>query len=301
MRYSEYVEKKKRGSEGFPLQYYYLDPQQPPYVMETHWHSELEIIRVLSGRFDVYLDNELFTLNAGDFVFVNPGTLHRGIPTQCVYECIVFDLNMLRRRSGDAAERLLAPIAKGDFHIREEVQAGPLALVEAVGRLFTTVSTPDPYLELHTFSALFEIFALLYSSGCVIPSGKAKRSSQVERISTLLDWIDEHYAEQLSLDRLAEVSGLSKKYICRIFKKYTDRTPIGYINEIRIENACYELTNAEASITDIAYNNGFEDVSYFSKLFKSHKGVSPSEYKKRSLPSRTDGYYNDEIQKEQGL
>lgn len=286
MRYSEYVEKKKRGSEGFPLQYYYLDKEQPQYVMETHWHNDFEIIRVLSGRFNVYLDNELHTLNGGDVIFVECGRLHRGIPEECAYECIVFDLNMLRRRSEDAAERLLAPIVKGEVGVRCRLSPDDSSLYPCVSALFETVRNPFRYYELCTYSLLFRLFAELYAGGYALHSYRTKRSSQVERISGLLDWIDENYARHITLDRLSQISGISRKYICRIFKKYTDKTPICYINEIRIENACYELSSENISVTDVAYNNGFDDVSYFSKLFKAHKGISPSEYRKKSAPQK---------------
>lgn len=280
MRYSEYVENKKRGCEGFPLQYYYLSPEVTQYVMEPHWHGELEIIRVLKGRFDLHVDDEHHTLTAGQAIFVNCGQLHRGTPTDCVYECIVFDMNMLRRRSGDIPERLISPLVRREMLISIPSLDSDALLIEKISLLFSVASTGLPYHELRTYSALFDLLAHLFSQGYVIPSVKVKRSCQAEHISTLLDWIDENYQSKITLDTLSEASGISKKYICRIFKKYTDRTPITYVNEIRIERACYDIDYGGSSITDAAYNNGFYDLSYFSRIFKAHKGVSPSEYKK---------------------
>ena len=281
MRYSEYVETKKRGSEGFPIQYYYLDPEQPQYIMETHWHSDFEIIRVLSGSFTVFLDDKRYVLTDGDIIFVECGCLHRGVPENCVYECVVFDMGMLRRRSGDVAERFLTPIAKNSVSVSCLIKKGETELYKCSSEIFDILSSAAPYFELKVYALLFDIFSELYKNGCVIESKKPKRSGQVKKISELLDWIDDNYAEKITLDQLEEISGISKKYICRIFKKYTDRTPINYVNEIRVENACYELSFSDKSITDIAYSNGFEDVSYFSKLFKAHKSLTPLEYRKR--------------------
>lgn len=73
---------------------------------------------------------------------------------------------------------------------------------------------------------------------------------------------------------------MNEKYICGIFKKYTSRSPISYVNELRIDCACHEMTVNNKSVTQAAYDCGFNDSGYFTKAFKKFKGISPSEYKK---------------------
>jgi AraC-like DNA-binding protein len=67
-------------------------------------------------------------------------------------------------------------------------------------------------------------------------------------------------------------------YLCKIFKAYTGKTPSQYINSVRIENACTEMKQTDKSITQIALENGFNDISYFCKVFKKHKGISAKKY-----------------------
>lgn len=70
---------------------------------------------------------------------------------------------------------------------------------------------------------------------------------------------------------------LCRKYLCRIFKEYTGKTVVDYINELRIDNACHEMTVKGMSVTRAAYDSGFNNLSYFCKVFKHYKGVtSPS-------------------------
>ena len=73
---------------------------------------------------------------------------------------------------------------------------------------------------------------------------------------------------------------MNEKYLCRFFKDYTSRTPIDYINNLRIEAACHELTSGDMTITEAAIECGFNDISYFSKMFKKYKGITPREYSK---------------------
>ena len=94
----------------------------------------------------------------------------------------------------------------------------------------------------------------------------------------LLDYIEKNYSEPISLETLEKISGFNKKYLCRVFKEYTSKTPIEYINELRIESAC-RMLEENRSITASAYDCGFNDLSYFCKVFKKHKGMPPRKYK----------------------
>ena len=74
---------------------------------------------------------------------------------------------------------------------------------------------------------------------------------------------------------------MNEKYLCRFFKSYTGQTPIEYINRLRIDRACFEMTVNRMNVTDAAYECGFNELSYFSKMFKRYKGVTPGQYKQR--------------------
>ena len=94
----------------------------------------------------------------------------------------------------------------------------------------------------------------------------------------MINWIDNDYKEHITLDLLSKKSGLSPNYICRIFKEYTSKSPIEYVNAVRIENVCRDILLGEKNITEAAMENGFNDISYFCKVFKKHKGISAKEY-----------------------
>ena len=100
-------------------------------------------------------------------------------------------------------------------------------------------------------------------------------------MTTLIDWIEKNYAEKITLDAMAEVCGLTPKYLCAFFKKMTGYAPSEYVNRLRIEKACLMLSDGHSSITDAAFDSGFGELSYFSKLFRRYVGCTPSEYKKK--------------------
>ena len=98
----------------------------------------------------------------------------------------------------------------------------------------------------------------------------------------ITDYFEDHYAEKISLDRIAGIMYLSTLYVSRIFKAETGYTPIHYLIDIRLTKAYNLLTqNLEMSIQEIAAQVGYEDAYHFSKLFKKKYGVAPSAVRRR--------------------
>lgn len=277
MKHAEYLEKKRHGTPDFPMQFYHVKRGHPQYVMAPHWHKEFEIIRVLSGDFRVFLNNVEYRLQAGDILLVVGGSLHRGEPKRCTYECLVFDLSMLRRHN-DAVQRFLAPLLNASAEIATPHYQGDRAVIDA---LFETAQAQATGYELKVHSLLFGLLHQLYAEGCIVPSVKSARTHQTETVAHLLDWIEKNFTEPISLEKLSEVSGLSAKYLCRVFKEYTSKTVVRYINELRINHACHEIASGKNS-TQAAFDSGFNDLSYFCKTFKAYTGFTPTEYKKQN-------------------
>ena len=77
----------------FLLSFITLTGSHPRYVMDYHWHMEYEIVRVLEGILHMTIDGSDFTVRPGELAFITGGSLHAGVPGDCIYQCIVFDLN----------------------------------------------------------------------------------------------------------------------------------------------------------------------------------------------------------------
>ena len=88
MSYNELIQ---RGTVDFPIELYTINEFDPRYEMVSHWHSEVEIIRVTKGVLNIRLNNNTYTAKKDDILFINPEIIHSATPKDCVYECIVFD------------------------------------------------------------------------------------------------------------------------------------------------------------------------------------------------------------------
>lgn len=279
MKYTELYEKKQHGSIDFPIQYYHLDKNHPKYEMHLHWHNSFEIVIVYEGCFTLYLNNVEYQLYKGDIALINCGTLHRGEPEKCVYDCVVFDLNMLRRQQNDIIASYISPLISGDLTVKRLLHPDNSMLYATAASLFNVLKNKPEYYEFSVYSILFNLFSQLFEKEYISEVERNKRSGrQTDAILTLLDWIELHYQEAITLAKLSEISGMNEKYLCRLFKVFTDHTPIDYVNRLRIECACQEMQNGHRTITEIAFDCGFNDLSYFSRTFKKHKGITPKEF-----------------------
>ncbi|MBQ8415698.1 MAG: helix-turn-helix transcriptional regulator [Clostridia bacterium] len=280
MKKERHLEEKPHGVPDFPIQFYHVDKDYPRYEMPLHWHGEFEVIRVLSGSLGLYLNNEKHTLRAGEIGFVGSGVLHRGEPCDAVYECIVFDLNMLCRHGSGRITGYVLPLFSGGAEV-ELVSTASGTLADTVNAFFDCLSEEGPYFELMAYAKAAEMVYLLYTENRIrirekhVPAGNRR-----QMIAALVEWIEENYTERITLADLAQVAKTNEKYLCRFFKEYTGKSPIDYVNGLRVERACSKIAEENRTITEAAFDSGFNDMSYFCKIFKRYKGMTPRRYKK---------------------
>lgn len=278
MKYLDYNEKRQHGNPDFPIKLYYTNKHSERYLMDPHWHKELEIIRILSGEFDIFINNQHHLLKKDDIAFINCKFLHHGTPKNCEYECILCDIDMMARKSHKIYSSYISPVINCESIITGVLCYDNSALYNAVLNLFITLENKNTYYELSTLASLFYIFELLYRNNKIEKIATPKALTQAATIAQLIHWIDLNFTEHITLETLAEKAGVTPNHLCKLFKEYTGKTPTQYINSVRIENACAEMKQTDKSITQIALENGFNDISYFCKVFKKHKGISAKKY-----------------------
>ncbi|MEF9989979.1 MAG: AraC family transcriptional regulator [Christensenellaceae bacterium] len=110
----------------------------------------------------------------------------------------------------------------------------------------------------------------------VLPASNLRHTALVQIVK---NYIAENYMKKISLNELADLAGFSVSYLSKIFKEETQKSISSYINHERIESAKKLLKTTDISLVDLAYVVGFEEQSYFTKVFKKLEGVSPGRYR----------------------
>ncbi len=290
MHYLDYNEKINHGSPDFPIAFYHVSERHPRYHMPFHWHKEMEILRVRSGFLKLFLDSREILAQEGDMILIDDGVIHGGEPEHCVYECVVFDPNLLSHT--DACKRYLRLMVRHQIQLchffpapRQEEPAvsraaSPAPLMAAADKLCTALRYPHAGSELLTLGALYEFFGLLFEGEFYTQTAESDRRffHKTDALKPVLEYISVNYARPVTLEELSREAGMSPKYFCRCFRAFLHRTPMDYLNYYRIERACYLLTREELSITEAAYRCGFNDTSYFIKTFRKYTGTTPRKY-----------------------
>ncbi len=283
-------EKKQHGTLAFPVAYYYVDSNHPQYNMPVHWHKEWELICIKKGSLILHADQQEITGSVGDFFLIRDSMLHGFTPqTDCIYECLLFDLHGLFRGS-EPFQKFLRPIYRlellPEILYYKAAQPELYALAEALMQTHSRkhfapdYTTPD-YHELITMSELSLFFAYILQEELYTINEKPELRSphRIDQIRTVLEYIEQHYSSAITLNSMAVVAGMNPKYFCRVFKEVTQQTPMDYVIFYRVEQAAKMLTNTDLSVLEIAMECGFNDYSYFIRTFKKLKGVTPKQYR----------------------
>lgn len=280
--YMIYNEIKQRGTVDFPIEYHYIDKNHTRYEMSAHWHTEMEIIRILQGELKIRLNNREYIARRGDVVFVNPETVHGASPSECIYECVIFHIDFLDA-STNSCRFFVESVLNREFVIKDYNKCGENSLINSVNSVFEAMKHKSSGYKFRVIGALYGMLGVvvdnhLYST--VTGDSEISDSKNIPKLKKVLSFLRDNYEQQLSLDDMAKAADMSPKYFCYFFKEKTGKSPVGYLNGYRIEKASQKLLNSDLSVTDIAYSCGFNDLSYFIKTFKTQKGISPTKFRK---------------------
>lgn len=283
MKFIEYKEKRRQGTFNFPIAYYHQTPQSPRYFMTYHWHTQCELMRIISGSFSLTIDNETKTYHAGDVIFITDGTLHGGTPEGCVYDCIVFSLDMLMK-DNHACTSTIQSIMNHKIKINTLISEGSDRVEPITHELCKALSSKHYGYEFMTQGYLYQLIGVIMEEHLYEESvSDSIASERLNSIKEVLAYISDNYSSNITLDSLAKIAGMNPKYFCRYFRGMTERTPIDYLNYYRIECACEMLSTRDISIKETAISCGFNDESYFIKIFHKYKGITPKQFTKKEF------------------
>ena len=255
---------------------------------ECHFHAEAEMTLIDEGEMYYQANEKVFLLQAGDGIFVNSNVMHAGWLTgnsDCRYYPMNFATVMVSGHENSRIEQeYVEPILRDNlipyaaFFAKNEEDRPVLALMREHHRL---LAEREEGYELLVKANLCRLWHLLYL--------RAKREESicpdrgVTAVKTAIGYMEEHYAERLTLEQLATVCGFSRSEFCRIFRRYTGRTPFEYLQHLRVRRSLPLLSERALSVTEVAERAGFAGASYYAEVFRRYMNLSPLEYRKQKL------------------
>lgn len=293
LEYENYQETKKHYDSDFSYNTYLCSiPKDFPCV-PLHWHNEMEIVYVKKGHGIICVDGENYFADECSIVLILPGTLHSIMQFQqdsFEYENIIFDVNMLLPKQGDTMSygffhRILNQSAAFPALINETISCHQ-ALIQCLDQIDALRMTYPAGYYLGIKGWLYQFFFILESHMLSQSPAPAQNSSQKykdttkDKLMLITDYIANHYQQKISIEKMAEICHFSQSHFMKFFKLHMGKTFVEYLNDYRLIQAAHMLKASDDDVLAIALECGFENVSYFNRLFLRKYGMTPSAFRK---------------------
>ncbi|PJJ67052.1 AraC family transcriptional regulator [Chryseobacterium geocarposphaerae] len=248
-----------------------------------HYHPEIELIFVCGGSGKRQIGSNISYFSDGDLVLMGSNLPHCGMTNENTnndYEMVIqFKPDFLGEEIWTLPEMqkiaVLLEKAKAGIVFSENIK-------KEIGQKIVEMHESSSLDKLMRFLKILEELAST-NEYRILNAGKYYLQTQVEdneRINHIFNFVKDHFKEQISLEQISDLANMKVPSFCRYFKKITNKTFTQFVNEYRITHSLKLLAEQPLSITDVCFESGFNNFSYFNKTFKEYTGKSPSQYRK---------------------
>ncbi len=268
-----------------------------PYIVRTwrcqdhyeHWHSDMEIYICLQGRFCIRVEGVDHFLETEDVLLVAGNESHEIFcdDPDAVTIIIAFGYALLGNNFATLQDASFVPAFFNlhDNKISDEIRLPLSRIREVVLRQEENAVMSDWKIQ----GNLYEIAAYLYANMQTATSKERKlRAKHLENMYGVLEYISEHYREQITLGQAAALTGYDKSYFSKQFSNATGMPFHRYLNRFRVSVACKYLQDGDRSVSAIAELSGFTSLKMMSRLFREVLGITPTQYRNLSLEKKND-------------
>ncbi len=255
-------------------------PRNPGFQV-MHWHEDLQFIYVLDGTIEVKTFDSAVQIHAGEGLFINKDVVHyvRRLEN-CHYNSFLFPAYFLEFYAGSPAKDFVdSVITNGRLpFVHFTLAAGWHK--EVTGLLQQLVQIEKNRTDFYAYEVLVRLSSLWLIMGKNITLPQERKESVIHlRMQKILRFIEEHYAEDITLTDLSMSANISKSECSRCFKLGMNTTPYRYLTEYRLSKAAQLLKETNEPVGNIAAAVGFRQMSHFGKCFREKTGYSPREYR----------------------
>lgn len=279
------METTQHGSLRFPLACYEDDMETMDVPM--HWHEEMEYILVVKGSIEGHVGTEDMTLKQGEGILINNGILHS--VNLChhasVLHSLVFHPQLISGTSHSCFyQDLIAPFYGNDalpYVLMDGTQNWHQEFADHMMAAWHSVTceTDDYPIE-----ARFHMSKAMMILSRHLPSyiSPLQNTEMMERMKQMLQYIDLHYRETINNAVLMQVAACSESVLLRSFRRTIGVSPMQYVMKVRIDQARHLLITTDLKAGQIGKEVGYEDFSYFTKVFHRMTGMTPMEYRRQN-------------------
>lgn len=263
-------------------------------VFYLHWHREFEILVLTDGYVEIQVEEQKYELHKGEAIFINSNMYHsaRSLDGKgCSFYAVVFSYEFLQHDLHTHFGRhYIRPVLRNTMLFspvigRTNVEGFNKSMIweKEILDCLADINQMDPDRlldsELRLKADMYRIWQLYYEHATLSDEYEDESLIYQERIKPVLEFIEKNYTYEVTIGQLAGLIPMSEGQFCRIFKQTMNRTPMQYIMRYRIMQSCRLLIETNKKIADIANETGFNNISYYNKVFLNIVGCTPKQYR----------------------
>lgn len=253
-----------------------------------HWHKTLEFLYVIEGSISYEVEGKTIVLHEKEGIMVNPCRIHSNkspLGEGVIFYYVEIDPSYVSA-SPYIHQKYVEPVmgAKSFDYLLLNENDWTRDILEELTRLFKT--GPSAEMELDIIETSFKLLKVIYKNMKDELLSKDVSSAYENNYNAMIDFIKVNYGDKISLDEIAEAGNVGKTLCAKLFKTFSSQTPGDYLIHYRITQSMDLLKKGELTITDIAYQVGFNSPSHFTKTFREITGTTPKKYAALELQKR---------------
>lgn len=271
------------GQNRLPYHIFLIDAE----TSHGHTHAELELCFLLCGNAEFHVHHQSYPLYEHDFMVVPPFALHR--IHRCSEDCRILFLHI----DLPAFRKYVPELAQTSFQfsniMNNRNQTLYLTLYQSLRNILKAASENGSTWRLDSLSEVIHIlkaFLAYYQNSPKSENGLPFQESRHKRMLHILEYLDQHWREPLTLSDLSQEMGMSPSYFSRFFKDAMGMGFLNYWTKLRLKRSIDLLLDTDLPIIDIALECGFNDYKTYGRLFKKEYGENPQSYRKSHITQR---------------
>lgn len=253
-----------------------------------HWHEETEILYPLNGESDVRIDGVSYRLKNKQLMVIDSQKIHstHHYGEQSMFLCIHITKKALEWYFPKIQD---CQIWCCPDTIPDTLFADYLKMNQYLQRVTELYITDSPVFLLESEGLVLQLLSclLVHFSSDAAPLLSATDKLAIERIRKVIQYVESHYTEPVSLEDAAGLLGIGKEYFCRFFKKNMGISFLRYVNQVRASHIYQDLIHTDLAIAEIMEKNGFTNQKLSNRTFKELYGRTPSKIRKSIPPVAT--------------
>lgn len=283
-QYSMKAKLEELSGKSSSQSFIFYELKVPSFKFLWHYHPEYELTFIVKGKGKRLVGDSYENFNGGDLILLGPKIPHTWVSDKvknqpCRAVVIQFSAEfidpLLAYQEMNAIKTLLSKSARGlSFYTRKNSNIESVMYDLTISKGVTSFTS-----LIHLLQRLTELKAKPLSSLHFRP---LKGNENQQRINKVFQYVQKDFNGKVTLQKAASTIHLSESAFCKFFKRASGKTFSGYVNDIRIANACQLLMESDIPISQTATESGFESLTYFNRVFLQKMGVTPGSYRKNS-------------------